>query len=78
MEIGEYHSMVEYSMDRINETDQGIIRTIKVNLEEEILEKICDPQIRIMEVKNLEVDIEKNYRSDNYERGRSRSRDRWY
>ena len=36
-------------MDRITETDQGIIRTIEVIVEEEILEGICD-QIRIIEV----------------------------
>ena len=58
VEIGEYHSVVEYNMDRIIKTDQGIIRTIDVTLEEEILEDICDPQIRIMEVKFLEVDTE--------------------
>ena len=46
VEIGEYHSVVEYNMDRIIRTDQGIIRTIEVTLEEEILEEICNPQIR--------------------------------
>ena len=40
------------TMDRITETDQGIIRSIEVTLEEEI----CDPHIRIIEVKILEVD----------------------
>ena len=35
--------MVEYNIDRIIETDQGIIRTIEVTLEEEILEEICNP-----------------------------------
>ena len=32
---GEYHSVVEYNMDRIIRTDQGIIRIIEVILEEE-------------------------------------------
>ena len=60
-------------MDRITETDQDIIRTVEVILEEEI----CD-QIRIIEVKVVEVDIEENYRNDDYERGRSRPRHRQY
>ena len=42
VEIEEYCSVVEYNMDRITETGQGIIRTIKVILEEEILEGICN------------------------------------
>ena len=42
MEIGEYHSVVECNMDRIIDTDQGIIRTIEVISEEEILEEICN------------------------------------
>ena len=58
VEIGEYHSVVEYNMDRIIETDQGVIITIEVTLEEGILEEICDPQIRNIEVKILEVDTE--------------------
>ena len=37
VETEEYHSVVEYSMDRIIETDQGIIRFIEVILEEKIL-----------------------------------------
>ena len=40
MEIEEYHSVVEYSMDRIIEIALGIIRTIEMLLEEEILEGI--------------------------------------
>ena len=43
VEIGEYHSVVKYNMDRIIKTDQGVIRTIEVILGEEILEKICNP-----------------------------------
>ena len=41
-EIREYCSVVGYNMDRITKTGQGIIRTIEVVLEEEILEGICD------------------------------------
>ena len=44
-------------MDRIIETDQSIIRTNEVILEGESLERICD-QIRILEVKIIEVDTE--------------------
>ena len=36
VEIWEYHSVVGYNMDRITETDQGIIRTIEVILGEEV------------------------------------------
>ena len=51
VEIEEYCSVVEYNMDRIIEMDQGIIRTIGVNLEEEIC---C--QIKIIEV-DAEVEV---------------------
>ena len=44
--IGEYHSVVEHSMDRIMETDKDIVRTVEVISEEEILEGMFD-QIRI-------------------------------
>ena len=57
VEIGEYHSVVGYNMDRITESDQGIIRTIEAILKEEILEGICD-QLRIIEFKIIEVDTE--------------------
>ena len=53
VETEEYHMVVEYSKDRITETDQGTIRIIEVILEE----GICD-QIRIIEIKTIEVDIE--------------------
>ena len=43
VEIGEYCSVVEYNMDRIIETDQGIIRIIGGTLKEEILVEICNP-----------------------------------
>ena len=59
VEIGEYHSVVEYDMDRITETNQGIIRTIRVILEEEILEGIYS-QIRITEIKFVEMDTGKS------------------
>ena len=51
VEIAEYHSVIEYKMDRITET------TIEVLSEEQILEEMCD-QIRIIEVKIIEVDRE--------------------
>ena len=44
-------------MARIVWTDQGIIRTIKMILEEELLKEISE-QTRITEVKIIEVDIE--------------------
>ena len=59
VEIGEYHSVGGYNLDRMTETDQCIIRTIEVILEEEISEGIFD-QIRITDVKIIEVDIEEN------------------
>ena len=57
VEIGEYLSVPEYNKDRIIETDQDIIRTTEVALEEDILEYISD-QIIIIEVKIIQVDIE--------------------
>ena len=58
VKIGEYCSVAEYNMARIVETDHGIMRTVKVNLEQEILEGISE-QIQITEDKIKEVDIEK-------------------
>ena len=58
MEIGEYCSVVEYNTDRIIVTDRGIIRAIEVILEEKILERICNPQIRIIDIRILELGTE--------------------
>ena len=41
VEIGECHSVVEYSMNIIIEIDQGTIRITEVHLEEDILEEMC-------------------------------------
>ena len=57
VKIVEYHLVVEYNMDRMTETDQGIIKIIEVISEEEILGGICN-QIRILEVRIIVVDIE--------------------
>ena len=57
VETGEYCSVVGYSMDRMKETGEGIIRIIEVILQEEISEEICN-QIEITEVKIVEVDTE--------------------
>ena len=54
MDIGEYHPVIEYNMNRIIGIDQGIIRTIEVTLEEEILERISN-QIKIVEVDMKEI-----------------------
>ena len=40
VEIEEYHLVVEYSMDRITEIALGIIRTKRMILRKEILERI--------------------------------------
>ena len=40
VEVGEYHLVVEYNMDRIIEIAPGIIRTIEMTLEKEIIEGI--------------------------------------
>ena len=61
VEIGEYCPVVEYNMDRMTETDKGIIRTVEVIFEDEILERICSqisPVWQITGVKIIEVDIE--------------------
>ena len=50
---------------------------ISINIEMTIEDIILGIH-KITEVKILEVDIEKNYRNDNFGRGRSRSRDRQY
>ena len=57
VETEEYCSLVEYSMDRITQTDQGIIGTVEVILEEEI-SKLISSQIRIIEIKIIEVATE--------------------
>ena len=57
MEIGEYCSGAEYSIDRIIEIDQGTIRITEVTLEEETLKEISG-QIRFIEDKILEADRE--------------------
>ena len=76
VEIGEYCSLTEYNMDRIVDRPR-YNQNYRGNLEEEILEGISE-QIRITEVKIIEVDIEEIIKNDNYERGRSSSRDREY
>ena len=53
MEIGECHTEVEVSMDRIIEDSHNIIKILEMTLGEEILE-----ECRNMEVKILKVDIE--------------------
>ena len=50
MEIRKFQLVVEYIMDRINDTDQGIFRTIEVILEDEIIKGISN-QIKIIEDK---------------------------
>ena len=47
VEIREYHSVVEYNMDRNIMTDQGVIRTIKLMLEEEIIETIIIKEVGV-------------------------------
>ena len=53
VEIGEHHSEVEVSMDRTIEEGCNMLIPIEMTLEENILEKH-----KIIEVKNLEMDIE--------------------
>ena len=53
VEIGEYHTEVELSMDKIMMEGHSIIKIIEVILEEVILE-----EHRIIKVRILEVDIE--------------------
>ena len=58
-EIGEFHLVVGYSVDKIIVTDQDMKRIIEMTLGEEILEEIWE-QIRITEERIIEVDIEEN------------------
>ena len=53
VEIGESHTEVEFSMDKIIEEGHSMIRITEVTLGEEILEECT-----IIEVRILEVDIE--------------------
>ena len=53
MEIGECHIEVELSMDKTIEESHCMIKITEVNLVEEILK-----ENKIIEVRNLEVDIE--------------------
>ena len=58
-QIEKFHLAVEYSMDKILETGQGISRTIGMTLEKEILEVIQDCiRIRMLEDRIIEMDIE--------------------
>ena len=57
VEIGEYHLVVEYSMDRIIKIALGLTRTIEMTSGEEIIKGIWD-QIKITEGKIIEVDKE--------------------
>ena len=54
VEVGEYHSVIGYNMDRITKTGQGIGRIIEVIIEEEILEGICN-QIRIIKMDTEDI-----------------------
>ena len=59
VEIGESNLMVEFSMEKITEVDQGMEKAIGKTLGEEILEAIWgDMKIRILEDRIIEVDIE--------------------
>ena len=63
----------------LSETDQGIIRTIEVTIEEEILEEICDPSNQNYKGQNFRGGYRKTYgNAIIMTRGRSRSSDRQY
>ena len=76
VEIGEYHAVVEYNMDRItdrpryNQNYRGDFRrgNFRGNL----------PSNQNYRGHNYRGGYGRTYRNDNYERGRSRSRDRQY
>ena len=53
VEIGELHSVIDFSMDRIMEEDHHMLIPIEMILEETVLE-----ECRIIELRILEVDIE--------------------
>ena len=77
VEIEEFHLVVEFSVDKTTETDQGMNKAIERNLEEETLE------VRMYQNQNFRRQNNRggyrgNYRNENYERGRRRSRERQY
>ena len=58
-DIEEFHLVVEYSVDKIRETDQGMNRIIRMTLGEETLELMWECiRIRILEDRIIAVDIE--------------------
>ena len=72
VEIEEHHIEVEVSRDKIIEEDHIMSINIEMNIEE-IISEIC----KIMS-QNFRGGYSRYYRNDNYEKGRSRSRDRQY
>ena len=77
VEIREYCSVVEYNMDTITETDQGINITMEVIF----TRGNCRGNLQSNQNfrgQNYRGGYRRNYRNDNYEIGRSRSRDRQY
>ena len=78
-EIEECKLAVEFSMDKITEVGQGIDKATEMTLGEEILEVMQECiKIRILEDRMNRGGYRGNYRNENYERGRCRSRERSY
>ena len=59
VEIGEFHLLVEFSVDKIIEIDQGMNKAIGMMLEWEVLEEMWECiKTRTLEDRIIEVDIE--------------------
>ena len=76
VEIGEFHLVVEVSMDKIIELDQGMNKAIGMTSEEETFRGNTSAyQNQNFRRQNNRGGYRGNYRNENYERGRSRSRE---
>ena len=76
-EIGEFHLVIEYTVDRITQIGQGMNRTIGMTLKEVNFRGNLRPN-QMYRGQNYRGGYRRNYRNKNYKRGRSRSRERQY
>ena len=76
-EIGEYHSVVGYSMDRITETDQCIIKNYRGDYRRGNFRANLQ-SYQDYRGHNYRGGYRRNYGNDNYERGSRKSSDRHY
>ena len=76
VDIEEYHSLVEYSVDKITETGQGMNRIIGMTRGRNFRGNVRMNQNNRRQI--YRGGYRGNYRNEIYERGRSRSKERQY